>query len=46
MAFWDDRHGIALSDPIGGRLFLLATDDAGATWTQDSDGQRSADAAE
>jgi len=32
MAFWDDRHGIALSDPVGGRLFLLATDDAGATW--------------
>jgi photosystem II stability/assembly factor-like uncharacterized protein len=34
MAFWDDRHGIALSDPIGGRLFLLATDDGGATWTK------------
>ena len=34
MAFWDDRHGIAFSDPIDGRLFLLATDDAGATWTR------------
>ena len=34
IGFWDDRHGIALSDPIGGRLFVLATDDAGATWTR------------
>jgi len=34
IAFWDDRHGIAMSDPVGGKLFILATDDAGATWTQ------------
>ena len=34
IAFWDDRHGIALSDPVGGKLFILATDDGGATWTQ------------
>jgi photosystem II stability/assembly factor-like uncharacterized protein len=34
MAFWDDRHGIALSDPVGGKLFLLATDDGGATWAK------------
>jgi photosystem II stability/assembly factor-like uncharacterized protein len=34
IAFWDDRHGIAMSDPVGGKLFLLATDDGGATWTQ------------
>lgn len=32
LAFWDDTHGIAMSDPIGGKLFLLATDDGGATW--------------
>jgi len=34
IAFWDDRHGIAMSDPIGGKLFILATDDGGETWTQ------------
>jgi photosystem II stability/assembly factor-like uncharacterized protein len=34
MAFWDARHGIAMSDPVGGRLFLLRTTDGGATWTR------------
>jgi photosystem II stability/assembly factor-like uncharacterized protein len=34
MAFWDDRHGIALSDPVGGKLFLLTTADGGAHWTR------------
>ncbi|HEX4681608.1 MAG TPA: hypothetical protein VH277_02800 [Gemmatimonadaceae bacterium] len=34
MAFWDERHGIAMSDPVAGRLFLLATSDGGATWTR------------
>jgi photosystem II stability/assembly factor-like uncharacterized protein len=34
IAFWDDRHGIAMSDPVGGKLFILATDDGGETWTQ------------
>lgn len=34
LAFWDDRHGIALSDPVGGRLYILVTDDGGATWTR------------
>lgn len=34
MAFWDDQHGIALSDPVGGKLFLLATDDGGVTWSR------------
>lgn len=33
LAFWDDTHGIAMSDPVGGKLFVLATDDGGATWT-------------
>ncbi|MEO6443662.1 MAG: oxidoreductase [Gemmatimonadaceae bacterium] len=32
--FWDDRHGIALGDPIGGRFFLLVTDDGGDTWRE------------
>jgi photosystem II stability/assembly factor-like uncharacterized protein len=34
IAFWDAQHGIALSDPVGGRLFILVTDDAGKTWKQ------------
>lgn len=34
LAFWDDRHGIALSDPVEGKLFILVTDDGGATWTR------------
>ena len=33
ITFWDDDHGIAMSDPIDGRLFILATDDGGKTWT-------------
>ena len=32
--FWDDRHGIALGDPIGGRFFLLLTDNGGDTWRE------------
>ncbi|MEO7966799.1 MAG: oxidoreductase, partial [Gemmatimonadaceae bacterium] len=30
--FWDDRHGIAIGDPIGGRFFVLLTDDGGESW--------------
>jgi len=33
LAFWDDEHGIAMSDPVSGKLFLLSTSDGGATWT-------------
>jgi photosystem II stability/assembly factor-like uncharacterized protein len=32
ISFWDDRHGIAMSDPVGGHLFVLGTDDGGTTW--------------
>ena len=32
IAFWDARHGIALSDPVDGRFFLLVTDDGGRSW--------------
>lgn len=32
LAFWDERHGIAMSDPVAGRFLILTTDDAGATW--------------
>lgn len=34
IGFWDEQHGIAMSDPIGGRLFILVTDDGGATWNR------------
>src|SRR5690242_18654330 len=33
LAFWDTQHGIALSDPVGGRLFIVTTNDGGGTWT-------------
>ena len=31
LAFWDKTHGIAMSDPINGKYFLLETTD-GETW--------------
>ena len=34
IAFWDAKHGIAMSDPVDGALFLLTTDDGGATWAR------------
>lgn len=34
LAFWDAQHGIALSDPVGGQLFILTTDDGGRTWAR------------
>jgi photosystem II stability/assembly factor-like uncharacterized protein len=33
LAFWDDRHGLAMSDPVRGRFYLVKTDDGGAHWT-------------
>jgi photosystem II stability/assembly factor-like uncharacterized protein len=32
MAFWDQDHGIALSDPVGGRFLIITTGNGGATW--------------
>src|SRR5437588_8823819 len=32
IAFWDEQHGIALSDPVDGRFHLIVTGDGGATW--------------
>ncbi|WP_245601670.1 WD40/YVTN/BNR-like repeat-containing protein [Hamadaea tsunoensis] len=32
MAFFDRRHGIALSDPVDGKFRILATSDGGRTW--------------
>ncbi|MGA8143820.1 MAG: hypothetical protein WB987_08035 [Candidatus Acidiferrales bacterium] len=34
IAFWDRRHGIVVSDPVGGRFALFTTEDGGVTWTQ------------
>jgi photosystem II stability/assembly factor-like uncharacterized protein len=34
ISFWDDQHGIAMSDPLDGHLFLLATDDGGTKWSR------------
>jgi photosystem II stability/assembly factor-like uncharacterized protein len=32
MAFWDQEHGIAVGDPVGGRFQLLRTANGGKTW--------------
>jgi photosystem II stability/assembly factor-like uncharacterized protein len=34
IAFWDDTHGVALSDPVKGRFPLIVTDDGGAHWNR------------
>ena len=34
IAFWDVKNGIALSDPVDGRFFILITNDGGGTWTR------------
>jgi photosystem II stability/assembly factor-like uncharacterized protein len=33
LAFWDKGHGLAMSDPVRGRFYLVKTDDGGAHWT-------------
>jgi photosystem II stability/assembly factor-like uncharacterized protein len=33
VAFWDDREGLALGDPVNGKFRVRATRDGGATWT-------------
>ena len=32
MAFWDERRGLAFSDPVDGHLLVIATEDGGRTW--------------
>lgn len=34
LQFWDQRRGIALSDPVNGQLYLLVTTDAGSSWAR------------
>ncbi|MDX8338511.1 hypothetical protein SLH46_04915 [Draconibacterium sp. IB214405] len=35
--FADVKHGLAVSDPIDGKFFVLRTEDAGISWTQVAD---------
>lgn len=32
LAFWDEKNGVALSDPVNGQFQLIATDDGGNHW--------------
>ena len=32
ISFWNKRYGVAMSDPIDGRLFLVGTNDGGKSW--------------
>lgn len=34
IAFWDAQHGIAISDPVDGRFFMVTTNDGGGSWTR------------
>ena len=34
LAFWDENNGIALSDPIDGRFFIVVTKDGGDSWKE------------
>ncbi|MEO5572754.1 MAG: oxidoreductase [Bacteroidia bacterium] len=34
MDFWDEKRGIAFSDPIDGKLFLISTNDGGKSWKE------------
>ncbi|HZU35399.1 MAG TPA: glycosyl hydrolase [Gemmataceae bacterium] len=37
LAFWDDKNGVALGDPVKGHFQLLLTDDGGTHWKRLSD---------
>jgi len=32
IAFWDDKNGVAVSDPVKGQFQLIVTDDGGTNW--------------
>jgi photosystem II stability/assembly factor-like uncharacterized protein len=32
IAFWDEKNGVALSDPVKGKFQLMVTDDGGTNW--------------
>ncbi len=33
-AFWDEQHGIAISDSVDGKFVLISTDNGGASWNE------------
>ncbi len=33
-AFWDEQHGIAMSDSVDGKFVLLSTNNGGASWNE------------
>ena len=37
IAFWDDKNGLVMGDPIDGRVLLLRTTDGGNSWKQVDD---------
>ena len=42
LAFFDERNGLAVGDPMDGRFFLIATADGGSTWAPLPPGARPA----
>jgi photosystem II stability/assembly factor-like uncharacterized protein len=42
IAFWDRQHGIALSDPVGGKFVIFTSDDGGDTWKPTAEAMPSA----
>jgi len=34
MDFWDDKNGIAFSDPIDDQIYMITTNDGGNTWSK------------
>lgn len=34
LAFWDEKHGLAFSDPVDGAFLVLKTDDGGRSWSR------------
>ena len=34
LSFFDDKHGIAMSDPVDDHVLLIETKDGGATWSE------------
>lgn len=38
-AFWNEREGLAMSDPVNGRFLILKTTDGGRSWESIPEGQ-------
>jgi photosystem II stability/assembly factor-like uncharacterized protein len=34
MAFWDEKHGLAMSDSVDAHFVVITTEDGGLTWTR------------